>query len=75
MHIIKVIFQKCSNIIIFLIFCLQRMRMNELLSATVSQDDEGGGVSGWITVREHKTGSTGTCKLAFSGNKVLDLLR
>ena len=51
------------------------MRMNELLSATLSQTDGGGGVSGWITVREHKTGSTGTCKLAFSGKKVLDLLR
>ena len=51
------------------------MRMNELLSATVSQDDGVSGVLGWITVREHKTGSTGTCKLAFSGNKVLDLLR
>ena len=59
------------------------MRMNELLSATVIHQDEnddtnGGGVcvaSGWITVREHKTGSTGSCKLAFSGNKVLDLLR
>ena len=49
--------------------------MNELLSATVSQDDGISGVLGWITVREHKTGSTGTCKLAFSGNKVLDLLR
>ena len=52
-----------------------RMRMNELLSATVSQDDGGAGMMAWITVREHKTGSTGTCKLAFSGNKVLDLLR
>ena len=49
------------------------MRMNELLNANVTT--ENGHEVGWITVREHKTGSTGTCKLAFSGNKVLDLLR
>ena len=52
---------------------MHRMRMKELLNAVVTTED--GHEVGWITVREHKTGSTGTCKLAFSGDKVLGILR
>ena len=47
--------------------------MPELLNAVVTTED--GHEVGFLTVKEHKTGSTGSCKVAFSGNKVLGMLR